>query len=84
MRPDIICINIGVMLNYNLRVPVSFFSTLSKTAKIDTCLELEGFQDIHWNNCQIISVHFATKSMLQGSYSVAKVRGAAPLASCLL
>lgn len=57
-----------------------FFSlSISKTTKIDTCSKLEGFQDRHWNNCQIISVHFAKKKInLQGSRSVAKARQAAP------
>lgn len=35
-----------------------FSLPFSKTTNIDTCSEVERFQAIHWNNCQIISVHF--------------------------
>lgn len=37
---------------------------ISKTTKIVTCSKLERFQGTCWNNCQMISVHFATKSIL--------------------
>lgn len=57
----LVSLSVGVMLNYKLLVPSPFSLSISTTTEIGTCSKLAGFQDLHWNNCQMISVHSTYK-----------------------
>lgn len=57
----LVSLSVGVMLNYKLLVPSPFSLSISTTTEIGTCSKPAGFQDLHWNNCQMISVHSTYK-----------------------
>lgn len=79
-----LCLRMGGRLNDQLSVTFLSPSSVSNTNTMDACLKLEGIGNIHWSNCQVISVHHTPTSTVQWYCSVVKARHCHTLTTCLV